>query len=58
MGFQFVSALGVTMQLSPLFASKEDVMGDYKKYMHVERLGSVECEGLLDNSEALAVMSF
>ena len=46
------------MQLSPLFASKEDVMGDYKKYMHVERLGSVECEGLLDNSEALAVMSF
>ena len=46
------------MQPNPLFASKEDVMGDYKKYMHVERLGSVECEALLDNSGALAVMSY
>ena len=26
-------------------------MGSYRKYMHVERLDSVECEGLLDNGE-------
>ena len=24
-------------------------MSEYKKYLHVERLGSEECEGLLDN---------
>lgn len=25
-------------------------MSEYKKYLHVERLGSEECEGLLDNA--------
>ena len=29
--------------------TKMEAMSEYKKYLHVERLGSEECEGLLDN---------
>ena len=34
----------------------EDSMGTYKRYMHVERLGTEECEGLLDNERVFVTV--
>ncbi len=31
-------------------------MGTYKRYMHVERLGTEECEGLLDNERVFVTV--